>query len=62
MPDQLVHDPASFKEWLHTGRIKCADCNATVVTENLTSLPPHRCTQRQAARAARLRAEGNPDA
>ena len=38
------------EQWLRTGRLRCADCGARVRCENLTSLPPHQCAERQARR------------
>jgi hypothetical protein len=38
--------------WRLTGFVRCADCAYLVHTETLTTLPEHRCTQRQARRQA----------
>lgn len=45
-------DQAWYQEWLATGRLECSDCGTSVRCDNLESLPPHRCTERQQARRA----------
>lgn len=38
------------RDWYRTGRIRCADCGASVRTRTLEALPEHRCAQKRRAR------------
>lgn len=63
---EACHPTATVHElWWHTGFVRCTDCQFVMRAQTLTTLPEHRCTQRQ----ARLRqqadhhrtAQGAPD-
>jgi hypothetical protein len=51
---ELEPDGLTIEElWRLTGFARCADCGYLIHTETLTTLPEHRCTQRQARRRAK---------